>query len=69
MKEVAAGIGAHPDVIEEQDRAQAIRLAMARADPDDLVLVCGKGHEQTQQQGDTTTPFSDVAIVRSGLKL
>jgi UDP-N-acetylmuramyl tripeptide synthase len=39
-------------------------LAIARAEPGDLVLICGKGHEQTQQEGGTATPFSDVAVVR-----
>jgi UDP-N-acetylmuramoyl-L-alanyl-D-glutamate--2,6-diaminopimelate ligase len=68
MNEVAVGIGAHPDTVEERDRALAIRLAIAHAGPDDLVLICGKGHEQTQQEGGTTRPFSDVAIVRSALR-
>jgi UDP-N-acetylmuramoyl-L-alanyl-D-glutamate--2,6-diaminopimelate ligase len=64
MDEIAAGIGAHASLVREVDRARAIRLALARASADDLLLIAGKGHEQTQQVGDQVVPLSDVAIVR-----
>jgi UDP-N-acetylmuramoyl-L-alanyl-D-glutamate--2,6-diaminopimelate ligase len=63
LAEVAAGVGTHPDVVIESDRAEAIRLALARATPSDLVLIAGKGHEQTQDEGGAVTAFSDVAQV------
>jgi len=47
------------------DRAAAIRHAVERAVPGDVVLVAGKGHEDTQQTGDTTRAFSDRDVVRA----
>jgi UDP-N-acetylmuramoyl-L-alanyl-D-glutamate--2,6-diaminopimelate ligase len=64
MAQVAAGIGAHPNTLQERDRARAIRSAIAGAEVGDLVLITGKGHEQTQEEAGALTPFSDVAIVR-----
>lgn len=64
MAEIAAGIGEHACVIREPDRKKAIELALAGADQDDLILIAGKGHEQTQESKGHKQPFSDVAIVR-----
>ena len=33
----------------EVDRAEAIAAALTSAEPDDVVLIAGKGHEQTQE--------------------
>jgi UDP-N-acetylmuramoyl-L-alanyl-D-glutamate--2,6-diaminopimelate ligase len=63
MAQIAAGIGQHASLEQEIDRARAIRLALQRASDDDVLVIAGKGHEQTQQVGEHVTPFSDVAIV------
>jgi UDP-N-acetylmuramoyl-L-alanyl-D-glutamate--2,6-diaminopimelate ligase len=63
IAQIAAGVGQHPSLEQELDRAKAIRLALERASDDDVLLIAGKGHEQTQQVGKSVTPFSDVAIV------
>jgi UDP-N-acetylmuramoyl-L-alanyl-D-glutamate--2,6-diaminopimelate ligase len=63
MAAVEAGIGPHADVVREPDRASAIRLAIGRAGPNDVVLIAGKGHEHEQLVGGAKLPFSDVAIV------
>jgi UDP-N-acetylmuramoyl-L-alanyl-D-glutamate--2,6-diaminopimelate ligase len=63
MNEVAAGVGDHVDLVREPDRALAIKLAVGRASPNDLVLIAGKGHELTQEANGVRVPFSDVAIV------
>jgi UDP-N-acetylmuramoyl-L-alanyl-D-glutamate--2,6-diaminopimelate ligase len=47
----------------ERDRAAAIRLALAGAQPGDVVLVAGKGHEEMQVVGDERRPFSDRALL------
>lgn len=47
----------------ELDRAEAIRRAMADAQPDDVVVVAGKGHEQGQTQAGVTRPFCDRSEV------
>ena len=53
-----------PDLVEEVDRARAIELALDAASGDDLLLIAGKGHEQTQNLAGVEIPFSDVALVR-----
>jgi UDP-N-acetylmuramoyl-L-alanyl-D-glutamate--2,6-diaminopimelate ligase len=64
MAQIAAGIGPHAALEQELDRARAIRRALERASGDDLLVIAGKGHEQTQEVGQHVAPFSDVAIVR-----
>lgn len=46
-------------VMVEPDRAAAIRLAIGRAHPGDLVLLAGKGHEDYQIFKDRTIHFDD----------
>jgi len=41
------------------DRGQAIATALKEAQPIDLVLIAGKGHEDYQIYGDTRRSFSD----------
>ena len=62
-----AGVPRGGDVRTELDRRVAIELAIAEAQPGDLVLVAGKGHEKTQEQGGVTTPFDDVAVAGAAL--
>ncbi len=51
------------------DRLVAIRTALMEAGEQDLVLIAGKGHEQTQQIGDICYPFSDRDVVQDFLGL
>ena len=64
----AAILAGCEDAREIGDRREAIRLAMAEAGADDLVLIAGKGHEQGQivGRGDAmrVLPFDDVAVAR-----
>lgn len=62
MTAIEAGIDNRADLLREVDRASAIRLAIGRAGPDDMVLIAGKGHELEQLVGGARLPFSDVAI-------
>jgi UDP-N-acetylmuramoyl-L-alanyl-D-glutamate--2,6-diaminopimelate ligase len=50
------------------DRHEAIDLAMSFARPDDVVLIAGKGHENSQIIGNSTIPFSDRDTVEAWLK-
>jgi UDP-N-acetylmuramoyl-L-alanyl-D-glutamate--2,6-diaminopimelate ligase len=49
------------------DRAQAIARAVSEAAPGDIVLVAGKGHEDSQWVGDERRSFSDVQQVQQAL--
>lgn len=49
------------------DRAEAIRLAVARAQAGDTVLVAGKGHELGQYVRDEIRPFDDREVLRESI--
>ena len=65
IAQIASGLGDHPDVIREGDRARCIERAVRAAGPDDLLLIAGKGHEREQEAAGFKTAFSDEAIVQS----
>ena len=46
-----------------RDRAAAIQAALAEAQPADVVLIAGKGHEDFQIYGSEERQFSDRAVV------
>ncbi len=65
---VLAGTGdATAEVVEIGDRRLAIREALARARPGDIVLVAGKGHETGQEVAGDVLPFDDRDVVREEL--
>lgn len=49
------------------DRREAIRFAIKTAQPGDLVVVCGKGHEQSMSFGTTEYPWDDRTAMRAAL--
>ncbi len=49
------------------DRAEAIQLAVARAQAGDTVLVAGKGHELGQYVRDEIRPFDDREVLRESI--
>ena len=50
------------------DRAQAIARAVSLAQPRDIVLIAGKGHETYQEFADNTVPFDDIQVARRALE-
>ncbi len=54
---------AHQDATIIRDRREAIRYALKNSGPDDLVLIAGKGHENTQEIDGVKYPFSDREVV------
>jgi UDP-N-acetylmuramoyl-L-alanyl-D-glutamate--2,6-diaminopimelate ligase len=68
VADIVAGIGGAAPVVVEHDRALAIRMALQRSVPDDVVLVAGKGHEDYQIYGTVRRPFVDQAIVTAALE-
>jgi UDP-N-acetylmuramoyl-L-alanyl-D-glutamate--2,6-diaminopimelate ligase len=49
------------------DRAVAIEAAIGAAQPGDVVLIAGKGHEDYQILGTTKHPFDDRIVARAAL--
>jgi UDP-N-acetylmuramoyl-L-alanyl-D-glutamate--2,6-diaminopimelate ligase len=52
----------------EPDRKTAIDLAIHEAQPGDIVLIAGKGHEKVQICREGTIPFDDVEVGREILR-
>ncbi len=49
------------------DRGRAIHFALSLARPGDVVLICGKGHEQSMAFGAVEYPWDDRAATRAAL--
>lgn len=49
------------------DRGEAIRFALSLAQPEDVVMACGKGHEQSMCFGETEYPWDDRIAMRAAL--
>lgn len=64
IADVMKGVALGGDVRIEPDRGKAIELALAEAEEGDVVLVCGKGHETTQEIKGVKHPFDDREVVR-----
>lgn len=56
-----------PSATEIGDREDAIKHGIDLLEKGDCLVIAGKGHETGQIIGDTTIPFSDVAVAKSGL--
>ena len=62
--------GAGPDAEREVDRRRAIALAVETAEPGDVVVIAGKGHEQGQEfENGRKEPFDDVAVAREAVRV
>jgi len=59
MAQILAGMPASAAVLQQPDRALAIAAALQQAQPQDVVLMAGKGHESYQEIHGVRRPFSD----------
>jgi UDP-N-acetylmuramoyl-L-alanyl-D-glutamate--2,6-diaminopimelate ligase len=50
------------------DRTEAINRAIELAQPRDIVLIAGKGHENYQEFADHTIPFDDIQVARHAIE-
>ena len=67
VDQVLAGAGS--DAEREVDRRRAIALAVETAEPGDVVVIAGKGHEQGQEfENGRKEPFDDVTVAREALR-
>lgn len=71
-EQVVAGIEGAPQSLEnifiELDRRTAIERALRLAQAGDIVLIAGKGHEESQTIGDKKIYFSDGAVTKEILE-
>ena len=66
VREIMAGAVGPAEV--EPDRRRAIERALGEAQPGDVVLIAGKGHEQGQEFADGKLPFDDREVARDALR-
>ena len=67
IAEILAGAGR--EVEHDADRRRSIHRAIGLAEPGDVVVIAGKGHEQGQEfAGGRKEPFDDVAVAREALR-
>ena len=63
------GLDSLPNIEFINDRRDAIGRALAAAQPNDCVIIAGKGHETTQEFHDTVVPFDDRLVAKEILEL
>ena len=69
IDEIISGVRRPQRMHVQPDRRAAIEEAIRAAQPGDLVLIAGKGHERTQRFKDTVVPFDDREAVRRAVRL
>ncbi|MBV7481323.1 bifunctional UDP-N-acetylmuramoyl-L-alanyl-D-glutamate--2,6-diaminopimelate ligase MurE/UDP-N-acetylmuramoyl-tripeptide--D-alanyl-D-alanine ligase MurF [Bordetella sp. BOR01] len=69
IAQILPGIPRGARLYVEPDRARAIMQTIWAADPDDVVLLAGKGHETYQEIGGVKLPFDDREWARLALLL
>ena len=67
LADILAGMDSRDTVQVIPDRAAAIQRAIFSAASDDVILIAGKGHEQTQTVAGVSRPFSDLAVAAAAL--
>jgi UDP-N-acetylmuramyl-tripeptide synthetase len=68
IEQIVAGMAARDNVVVLEDRRAALAHAVTHADTRDVILVAGKGHEETQEIGGVKHPFSDVKQASAALR-
>jgi UDP-N-acetylmuramoyl-L-alanyl-D-glutamate--2,6-diaminopimelate ligase len=68
IAEIVPGLPAGCDHRVVLDRREAIAEVLRMAEPDDVVLIAGKGHETYQILRDATIPFDDRRVARDVLQ-
>lgn len=68
IAQIASGFDDSAAVMRERDRRLAIERAILGAQPGDIVLLAGKGHEPYQEIRGERVPFDDVACALESLQ-
>jgi UDP-N-acetylmuramoyl-L-alanyl-D-glutamate--2,6-diaminopimelate ligase len=71
IREMENGISAEDKlkVLSILDRREAIKTAYALAQPNDIILIAGKGHEKYQEIKGIKYPFDDKKIIKELMSL
>ena len=64
LREMEEGVEAGNKYLKISDRHEAIKTAVMLAEPRDIILLAGKGHEDYQIVGTEKLPFNDKAVVK-----
>ena len=64
---IVTGIAGGGDYVTMPDRQEAIEHAIAVAQPQDTIVIAGKGHEDYQILGQTRRHFDDCEVARAAL--
>lgn len=67
IEEILLGLQRVKSFRVEADRRKAIEMALKNLEPQDVVVIAGKGHEKYQQIGDKRLEFDDVQVAREML--
>jgi len=67
ISQMLLGLTHSESVRVQTDRASAIAEALASAEPDDVVLLAGKGHENYQEVSGIKHPFDDLRHAQAAL--
>lgn len=70
IEQLRAGVvasGRPVTIMAEEDRRRAIEAAVGQAEPGDVVLICGRGHESVQHFGDLEVALDDREAARAAL--
>ncbi len=68
IQDILAGVAPQVCPLVEKDRAKAIHLAIAQAQPGDTVVITGRGHEGYQTLGQKNIPLDDREQARLALQ-
>jgi MurE/MurF fusion protein len=68
LAQILAGVTGHDEVDVIEDRREAIAFAVRQAQPADVVLLAGKGHEDYQEIAGVRRGFSDLREARQALQ-
>lgn len=64
LREMEAGVESGDKYLKIVDRHEAIKTAVMLAEPRDIILLAGKGHEDYQIVGTEKLPFNDKDVVK-----
>lgn len=71
IRQMEAGVPVHlkKKVLSITDRKEAIKTAISLANPEDIILIAGKGHEKYQEIQGVKHPFDDKQVLEEMMKL